>query len=75
MSRATRGRRAKRFPPRETGLIAGIVERDLPSTTPRSAAFGVAINDFARRMSILDEGCPVLRDRRGPVPRPLAVWT
>jgi NitT/TauT family transport system substrate-binding protein len=50
---------AKRFPPRETGLIAGIVERDLPfydaAISERSVA---AINDFARRMSILDEDVP-----------------
>jgi NitT/TauT family transport system substrate-binding protein len=49
----------KRFPPRETGLIAGIVERDLPfydaAIHQRSVT---AINDFARRMSILDEEVP-----------------
>ena len=44
----------RRFPPREAGLIAGIVERDLPFYSPaigeRSFA---AINDFARTMGIL----------------------
>src|SRR5438552_705002 len=49
----------KRFPPREAGLIAGIVTRDLPfydaAISERSVA---AINDFARRMSILDEDVP-----------------
>jgi NitT/TauT family transport system substrate-binding protein len=49
----------RRFPPRETGLIAGIVERDLPFY---NAAIGegsiAAINHFARRMSILDEDVP-----------------
>jgi NitT/TauT family transport system substrate-binding protein len=58
VSRATEAG-AKRFPPREAGLIAGIVERDLPfydaAISERSVA---AINDFARRMSILDEDVP-----------------
>jgi ABC-type nitrate/sulfonate/bicarbonate transport system substrate-binding protein len=58
VSRATEAG-AKRFPPRETGLIAGIVERDLPfydsAISERSVA---AINDFARRLSILDEDVP-----------------
>jgi NitT/TauT family transport system substrate-binding protein len=49
----------ERFPSRETGLIAGIVARDLPfydaAIRERSIA---AINDFARRMSILDEDVP-----------------
>jgi ABC-type nitrate/sulfonate/bicarbonate transport system substrate-binding protein len=49
----------KRFPPREAGLIAGIVARDLPyydaAISERSIA---AINAFARRMSILDEDVP-----------------
>jgi NitT/TauT family transport system substrate-binding protein len=50
---------AKRFPPRETGLIAGIVERDLPFYDAAIGEHSVAsINDFARRMSILDEDVP-----------------
>jgi ABC-type nitrate/sulfonate/bicarbonate transport system substrate-binding protein len=49
----------KRFPPREAGLIAGIVERDLPFYNAAIAERSVAgINDFARRMSILDEDLP-----------------
>ena len=58
VSRATEAG-AKRFLPREAGLIAGIVGRDLPfydaAISERSVA---AINDFARRMSILDEDVP-----------------
>lgn len=47
----------KRFPPREAGLIAQIVERDLPFYTPEISEHSFnAINDFARHMSILDEG-------------------
>jgi len=46
----------KRFPPRETGLIAGIIERDLPfydaAISERSV---MAINRFAVSMSVLDE--------------------
>jgi len=58
VSRATEAG-AKRFPPRETGLIAGIVERDLPFYDAAISKHSVAaINDFARRMSILDEGIP-----------------
>lgn len=45
----------KRFPPREAGLIAGIVERDLPfydaAISERSVA---AINRFAQRIGVLD---------------------
>ncbi|MBV9967877.1 MAG: ABC transporter substrate-binding protein [Alphaproteobacteria bacterium] len=49
----------KRFPPREAGLIAGIVERDLPFYDAAIGEHSVAaINDFARRMSILDEDAP-----------------
>src|SRR5437764_11860490 len=49
----------KRFPPREAGLIAGIVERDLPFYNAAISERSVAgINDFARRMSILDESVP-----------------
>jgi NitT/TauT family transport system substrate-binding protein len=58
VSRATEAG-AKRFPPRETGLIAGIVERDLPFYDAAIGEHSVAgINDFARRMSILDEDVP-----------------
>jgi ABC-type nitrate/sulfonate/bicarbonate transport system substrate-binding protein len=50
---------AKRFPPRETGLIADIVERDLPyydaAIQPHSVT---AINDFARWLSLLDDEVP-----------------
>jgi len=49
----------KRFPQREAALIAGIVERDLPFYTPEITEHSFdAINDFARHMSILDEGLP-----------------
>jgi ABC-type nitrate/sulfonate/bicarbonate transport system substrate-binding protein len=55
VSRATEAG-AKRFPPRETGLIAGIVARDLPFYDAAISEHSVAaINDFARHMSILDE--------------------
>src|SRR5258708_3566073 len=49
----------KRFPPRETGLIARIVERDLPfyDATIRGESI-TAINDFAIRLSLLDENVP-----------------
>src|SRR6202023_547017 len=47
---------ARRSPPRETGLIAGIAERDLPFYDAAISEHSVAaINDFARHMSILDE--------------------
>ena len=49
----------KRFPPREAGLIAGIVQRDLPfydaAISEKSVA---AINRFARSMSVLDDDVP-----------------
>src|SRR5947207_10003651 len=49
----------KRFPPREAALIAHIIERDLPfydaAISPHSVA---GINDFARRMSVLDGDIP-----------------
>lgn len=49
----------KRFPPRETGLIAGIVRRDLPyydaAISERSVS---AINRFAVSMSVLDDDVP-----------------
>ena len=49
----------KRFPSREAGLIAQIVERDLPFYTPEISEHSFnAMNDFARHMSILDEGLP-----------------
>src|SRR5712691_2320894 len=55
VSRATEVGR-KRFPPREAGLIAGIVERDLPfydaAISERSIA---AINRFAQGLSLLDD--------------------
>ena len=50
---------SRRFPPREAGLIAGIVRRDLPYY---DAAIGeksvMAINEFARSMSVLDGDVP-----------------
>jgi NitT/TauT family transport system substrate-binding protein len=49
----------RRFPPREAGLIAQIVARDLPfyhaAISRRTIA---AINDFARRVGILDGDAP-----------------
>jgi ABC-type nitrate/sulfonate/bicarbonate transport system substrate-binding protein len=58
VSRATEAG-AKRFPPREAGLIAGIVGRDLPFYDAAISEHSVAaINDFARRMSVLDEDVP-----------------
>lgn len=58
VARAT-GAAAKRFPPRETGLIAAIVERDLPyydaAIQPHSVT---AINGFARWLSLLDDEVP-----------------
>jgi NitT/TauT family transport system substrate-binding protein len=49
----------KRFPPREAGLIAGIIRRDLPfydaAISEKSVA---AINRFARSMSVLDDDIP-----------------
>lgn len=50
---------AKRFPPREAGLIAGIVARDLPFYDASISEHSVAaLNDFARRMSVLDGDIP-----------------
>ncbi|HVC53916.1 MAG TPA: ABC transporter substrate-binding protein [Stellaceae bacterium] len=61
VSRATEVGR-KRFPERETGLIAGIVARDLPyydaAIAPAQLA---AVNEFARAMSLVD-GEPVYAD-------------
>jgi ABC-type nitrate/sulfonate/bicarbonate transport system substrate-binding protein len=49
----------KRFPPREAGLIAGIVERDLPYYDAAiSEASIVAINDFARHTGVLAGDVP-----------------
>ena len=49
----------KRFPPREAGLIAQIVARDLPFYSHQISEHSFnAINEFARHMSILDEGLP-----------------
>jgi ABC-type nitrate/sulfonate/bicarbonate transport system substrate-binding protein len=49
----------KRFPPREAGLIAGIVERDLPyydaAISERAIA---AVNRFARSQGVLDGDVP-----------------
>jgi NitT/TauT family transport system substrate-binding protein len=45
----------KRFPPREAGLIAGIVERDLPFYDAAIGEHSVAaINRFAQRIGVLD---------------------
>jgi NitT/TauT family transport system substrate-binding protein len=45
---------AKRFPPRETGLIAGIIARDLPFYDAAiSEKLVTAVNGFARRMGVL----------------------
>jgi len=49
----------KRFPPREAGLIAGIVERDLPFYDASISEHSVAgINDFARHMGVLAGDVP-----------------
>jgi NitT/TauT family transport system substrate-binding protein len=49
----------KRFPLRETGLIAGIVGRDLPFYDAAISEHSIqAINRFAIGMSILDEDVP-----------------
>jgi len=51
----------KRFPPREAALITQIVERDLPFYTSEISEHSFnGMNDFARQMSILDEGLPYL---------------
>src|SRR6266581_896887 len=45
----------KRFPPREAGLIAGIIRRDLPYYDASIGEASVAaINAFARRIGVLD---------------------
>src|SRR5712691_10628596 len=50
---------ARRFPPREAGLIAGIVRRDLPFYDAAIAEKSItAINEFARSMSVLDDDVP-----------------
>jgi NitT/TauT family transport system substrate-binding protein len=49
----------KRFPAREAGLIAPIVARDLPFYDAAIAEHSIAaINDFARRLHILDGDVP-----------------
>jgi len=49
----------KRFPPREAGLIAGIIRRDLPFYDAAIGEKSVsAINEFARSMSVLDDDVP-----------------
>jgi NitT/TauT family transport system substrate-binding protein len=46
----------KRFPPREAGLIAGIVKRDLPFYDAMISEQSLAsINAFARRIGVLDD--------------------
>jgi NitT/TauT family transport system substrate-binding protein len=48
-----------RFPPREAGLIAGVVECDLPFYDATISEHSVAaINDFARHMGVLADGAP-----------------
>ncbi len=49
----------KRFPPREAGLIAGIIRRDLPYYDAAISEKSVmAINEFAHSMSVLDDDVP-----------------
>ncbi len=49
----------KRFPPREAGLIAQIIRRDLPFYDAAVSATSVAaINRFAQSMSVLDDDVP-----------------
>jgi NitT/TauT family transport system substrate-binding protein len=49
----------KRLPPREAGLIAQIVARDLPFYDPAISEHSIAgINAFARRMGLLDRDVP-----------------
>ncbi|HEV2335548.1 MAG TPA: ABC transporter substrate-binding protein [Stellaceae bacterium] len=49
----------KRFPPRETGLIAQIIRRDLPFYDAAISEKSVtAINRFAQSMSVLDDDVP-----------------
>src|SRR6266700_3744360 len=49
----------KRFPPREAGLIAGIIRRDLPFYDATIGEKSVsAISEFARSMSVLDDDVP-----------------
>jgi NitT/TauT family transport system substrate-binding protein len=58
VSRATEAGN-NRFPPREAGLIAGIVARDLPFYDAAISEHSVAaINRFAVSMSVLDEDVP-----------------
>jgi NitT/TauT family transport system substrate-binding protein len=49
----------RRFPPREAGLIAPIVARDLPFYDAAISEHSIAgINAFARRMGLLDRDVP-----------------
>ena len=49
----------KRFPPREAGLIAAIIRRDLPYYDAAISEKSVmAINEFAHSMSVLDDDVP-----------------
>jgi ABC-type nitrate/sulfonate/bicarbonate transport system substrate-binding protein len=49
----------KRFPPREAGLIAAIVARDLPYYEPAISERSLAgVNRFARHIGILDADVP-----------------
>ena len=49
----------KRFPPREAGLIGGIIARDLPFYDPSiSEASLAAINDFGRDLGVLAGDVP-----------------
>ena len=49
----------RRFPPRETGLIAPIVRRDLPYYDATIAAASItAVNCFAREMGVLADDIP-----------------
>jgi NitT/TauT family transport system substrate-binding protein len=67
-----------RFPPREAGLIAQIVARDLPFYDTAISEPSIAgINAFARRMGLLDRDVPYgdivatqFRDLWDPLPNP-----
>jgi len=52
----------RRFPPREAGLIAGIVQRDLPFYDASiSEASMAAVNAFARSVGVVDSDVPYQR--------------
>ncbi len=56
---------SRRFPPREAGLIAGIVARDLPYYDAAIAERSVpAINRFARCMAFSTTRCPIATSSR-----------